>query len=850
MICRDATPNPEDCTDKWRALAHQYYDQLIAMGGRPTRPIKQYPDCKTTTTDGNVHYRDEYENIEVILETDSRRSYSHWRKELKVWDKELCRWTLFKEGQRLYNECGRSQLDLDLEDTDVALLEVLSKLNDWQELQSIHHREVHEAERFVERCQQGNARSHNAMVTATISDATFEIREPTRGWVSEMRHAEERLKASQDELMWVTGQLTEVIAEACSSIAATPKLQRQLEAKFEKKTRAIYHTLQQEGAIPSHTIYAPNKDSGLPGRLQHWISESTAFIAELRNWRIFKWWRRNVRDAGNLDQEGRKVLSEGDSCAELFEDFVKYQQYELDKTASWVECWRRQVRHYRDLRTPLWLYEKPGTSDEGSSDNISEWSAYMRNAYGDDRADDEHDENDDNSDDSSDDDGYFAQARRAKLYSKQAKEKIPIVAQRLEESKEKLQSILADIAQPSTSDTAAAITRVQTPPAPSKSPSSESLSKSGRPLKRRSEGKTRRRSKKQKVRRMGAKSADTKSEQHALPSFSLGSDHMKKEDGDIQMSDDAKDSSPIEGKKSYRMDSQDTVVPDIEQMSTQTPLSPPHSNPDVISDSSYRKLPSQNSPSPASRKTRSATKPDQVSSGKISKIPSKNRPLRKPKASTQEQQLSLLNAVSTENHEAGLALLRKNELETYPTPPTSRNNKTGQSSEPPILTPRKTRSAKFSDPTPSNKIHKHTIKKNPPKKAKSFTEEQQVALLSAVSTEHPATAPTSHRRDEPEPYPTPPTSTNQNATTSPNSQYTTSSRTQSTKKIDQAALGKILEKPRHNKQPKKPKAFTEEQTKTLSNAATGSCSSICTNTPRRSERLRKKVAAGEMRVRI
>ena len=77
--------------------------------------------------DSMHHYRDQYETIESIFEVDKRRAVSHWGEEMNKWGDELLRWQRFKERQRVQN---RSELDLELENTDTALVEVLSKLSD------------------------------------------------------------------------------------------------------------------------------------------------------------------------------------------------------------------------------------------------------------------------------------------------------------------------------------------------------------------------------------------------------------------------------------------------------------------------------------------------------------------------------------------------------------------------------------------------------------------------------------------------------------------------------------------------------------------------------------------------
>ena len=716
--------------------------------------------------DGLDHYRNEYERKNILrredmTSKDAQLVASHWAKESDAWISELKRWKEFKQAQQIHHQCARDELDLELENTDPALVQALSKLNDWQEFQFIHQKEVHEAERCHETCQQGIARNHDAMVVASSADSMLNLEEPIVGWTSYMVEAQERLETSQKELIWVKSQWPEVIAEACSLISVPTMLQEQLEAKFETQTKAIHRALCMKGARPSHAVYAPDSNTDLPQRIQHWISQSSAFTAELWDWRIFMAWRRHIRDTGNMSQEGRKVLSEGDSSSELFEDFVKYQQYGLDKAASWVNCWRHEAREYRKAkrRTPP---------------SYGGWS--FREII-------DHDDHDDH-----DKENEVVEAKRADVYAMHAEEKVCVAQKRLEQSKRELQGILTESTPLFKSKIPAAHPTTQLPPTPPRSHSSKSSPDSQRPSEQKGPaGKGLRRSKKERIRKGEAKMANANTEQHALPPFTLGSSALE-EHQDIEMSDDAEDPTLIEVKKET-IDSEDTVMSDVEDRPDQTPPSSPHPHPKPISDTDSKNLLSPRSPCPTLRKTRSATKLDQVPSGRISKKPNKKKPRKKAKDLTEAQTEALLNAASPSAPPTGPTPLERTEPEPYPTPATDINNR------------------KSPSPTSSS------------------------------------TGPTSHERNEPEPRPTPTTGTNNRKPPSPTPTSPVSRRTRSATKLEQIPPGKILKKPSKEKPLKKGKAYTEQQKTELLNAASSSGPSTSPILLRRSERLKGKAAA-------
>lgn len=589
--------------------------------------------------DGMFNYRDEDQKADVIAEVDVTSeedglASDHWIQESKKWSEELEGWQKFKEAQRIHNQLGRSETELELENTDVNLVEVLFKLNDWQQFQFIHQRKVHEAMVYLEQCRKEITKSQNAMVAANGAESTREIQQSTNRWLLQMKRGQERLEASQEKLTWVKGQWTEVLAEAGHSIPATRNLQKQLEDKFEKQTNTIYRHLQQMGARPSRAVHPPDRNAEFPQRLQHWIFESSKFAAELRDWRMFMKWRLYMKNADAANQEGQKQVSQGESCSELFEDLVKYRQYELDKAISWVDCWQCRVRQCTK-----------------ASESTSPQDRNIFRPVG-----DEGDEYDESYEDDGDEKGARAyaygqpdtEAEQAQSYAMQAKEKVSVAAKQLEQSKKELESILAQCDPPSTGEIAAEDSGGQLSPTPPKSQAPGSLSKSRRPSnKRNSAAETsNRRSKKEKTRKGGAKASNTNTKQQALPS--LNSNQIETDD-DIEMSDVP---SPRRFEATGELktaDSEDTVMPDAQYLPKHTPSRKPPSSraqgPTSRMTRSATKLLST-----TSRKTRSATK---LLSGRVPKNTDK-KPTIKAKAFTEQQTMKLLSSASLHGNSASV----------------------------------------------------------------------------------------------------------------------------------------------------------------------------------------------------
>lgn len=556
-------------------------------------------------------YRDEDEKVDKTKHVDETSDDGglaafHCIEEWEKWRGELDRWQEFKDAQLINNQLGRSEIELELENTDEGLVEALSRVNDWQEFEFIQQNKVHEEEMFHAKCQKGITRFQNAMVAASGAESKQEF-EPRCGWMLQMEKCQKRLKTSQEELRWTKGQWTEVLAETSSSLAAEPKLQKQLEDKLEKQTNAIYRRLKQMGARPSHAVQHPNENAGFPQRLQHWISESSCFTAELWDWRVFMAWRQYVKGADTKNQEGQKQDSQVPSCSELLEDLVKLRQYEIDKAISWVDCWRSRVRQYTEARKKAKLEMRARAC----------WPALK----------DEEDEEDEDELFLEDDEDYI-RAQQAEQYAIQAEEKVSDAEKQLERAKEELQRVLAECVRPSMDEISGQDSKAELPPTPTKSQSPQ-VSPSNRTLLNNSSqvGKGHPRLEEERASDRGTKTTNTNTEQHDLPTF-LDEDH------DTEMSDVPESSKVVEAREETKgVEYEDTVMSEVEDPTNHRPTT----------NTDFKKSASPRAHGPTTRKTRSSTNFDQAMSGRVTKNINK-KPAKKVEKLTEQQTMALFTA--------------------------------------------------------------------------------------------------------------------------------------------------------------------------------------------------------------
>ena len=667
----------------FKEQAQHDYEELIALGGRPTRPLHSPFLSNATVDSGKIDHRAETEIVDMVRNADMTSDAEgllarHWTEESWKWDQDLMEWNKFKRIQ-LFKTRSRSELELELENTDVGLVEVLSKLNDWQDFHLIKQKEVFELGIRHEKCQEAITRSQNTTPVASDAESKQKIEASFGKLMWDMENSQKALENSQEKLMWIESQWTEVLAEASHSIAGEPKLQKQLEDKFEKQTSAIYRRLQQLEAKPSHVLHPPNESAEFPQRLQHWISESSNFTAEMWDWKVFMAWQKRAKGTETTKEEEQKQPAQSESCAELFEDMVKYCQHKVDGVFSWMVCWRSlarqhmESRHRRRNMSLLWP-SLPGNNDDADYNDYDDYDDY-----------DDDDDEDVKYDSKSD----LAKAREAKFFAQQAEQKVPKAAERLERSKQELQSILAQNGQPSTGAIPAETSDTQLPPTPPKSESPESLPKNRRPSnKSRPTEKGHRRLKKEKVRKEGARMGNTNIEQQPLPTFNP--DPNVEEAEDTEMSDVSGDPSPPETVNDLGESECDTIMSDVEDAPNPIPPSLSESHPRPTTNTKSRKTPSSTAQASTSRKTRSATKLDRVISGAI---PKKNI-IGKTTKFTEQQTTALLNATTGYDPTTPITLRRSERLKEKATASAATSSPTSSPSSNAIASPTLTREKK------------------------------------------------------------------------------------------------------------------------------------------------------------
>ena len=654
-------------TARYEALAKQYYNQLVEMGARPTRPLQLQPTWTAAYKDGLIHIIDNEGELQCTLSDDIDPMLHHWQEEMGHFRKELENWQKFRDIQKKYKHLDRPETQLELGGAVAVFTTALIRLSDWQEFEVFQYQILDDALGFEDHCRRDLFNMTEWEVTTEQSPISSAAHDAIGPWLRPFNHSQEEIEAAKRQLKWIKDQWPKVVAEAIQSVSMAPELRLELEAKLRKQTHVTCKAILKLGGRPSNTVSPPDKSMDDLQRLLHWSSETSKYMEELLDWKTFLEWRRRELGEKSTAQEEEYQCHQFKSVLDMSVQFESFRHFEYSVALAWLRCWQRVVRWYEEeIHTPRWYVDEFATSPPDGPPEF-----------------------------------LYDHLKAARSYLRDSEQKLADAATRLEKSRQEHVHALSEHGQNVDGKNAIECPQNQSLPTPvisgsdcphssqsslssfgvpspqsshSSQPSQSShfpsspksphppghVSKVRRPPSKGSSAeKLYRRSKKNDTRKKETKiSAIIDTEQQALPAFALES-HNVEENVDIQMTDaliNPKLAEPIESL--WSSESEDSLMKDPEEPLNHTSSHPsqPHSSP-ITNTKSQKSPPS--SQGPTRKKTRSATKLEQTPPSRVLKKTKKSA--KKAKEFTEQQAMMLLNAASNNESTSECSALRRSE---------------------------------------------------------------------------------------------------------------------------------------------------------------------------------------------
>ena len=601
------------------------------MGGRPSRPLRLQPTWNVIYRDDYVYMTDDEGEIQGTIAYDIEPMGYHWTEESGQFKKELCRWQRFRACQQKSRHQERLETELELENTDDALIKYLSRLTDWQEFEMYQGHIYADALSFEDQFLEEFLWITNKELPGEVNS---EVHRAIRTWLLQMMKCQKRLKEGKKDWDWIKDEWPKIVADVVTSVSRTPKLQSSLEAKFRKQTYAAFNAIQKLGGQPSHDVSPPTQSLDDLQRVLYWSSETSKFMKELSDWKKFLEWRQQ-KSAGTPTLRGQSYWCPAfESSQDFHAEFEDFRRSEYDIALTWLKCWQRVVRwHEKEKGNPNpagWVYD------------------------------------------------YVKVARSHMINSEQ---KVTDAAVKLEKSIQEHAHARSQHGEPTCGEAKKGSLQIHTQPTPTQSDSGSSGSSfsssscllsppSTQPLglsqpeqsfkrpfqdqrspkKSRSVRKDYRRAKKDDASDREGEMEKVNTNQQALPPSSIPSTRVEMDD-DVEMIDVQENQSTVVAMEEVQAPNvEDIMMTDVEDPSPNTACSS-KSQARSINKEKSKKMPSSGAPHWKSRETRSTAKLDETLAGKVPKKSGK-KPAKKALKFTEDQKLALMNAASASTMES------------------------------------------------------------------------------------------------------------------------------------------------------------------------------------------------------
>ncbi|KAL8770163.1 MAG: hypothetical protein Q9209_004005 [Squamulea sp. 1 TL-2023] len=364
------TPDPPDIrAERNKSHAIDLYNTLIQRGGRPTRPIRFNPRCKTVMLLGDLHYVDAQPPDVLFYErgatpgvgghlTKAEFVAAHWGAEREQFAEELQQWQRFRDSQQ--RRQGQ-QIDESSEKTtkwsprsqDPYVRAAMNRWGEWREYQAYFQRHVDQHKEGIERARQA---------IDVIEQKGLQVEEQLHKghnystWMRYIKLQRETIAAEERRLGWVKQQLPAVLSECATLTTQTSISRRKMEESIKLKVIKIFNTLTETGGIPTRPIRAFSSCQNLGHTdyhlhvLCHWDAEYNHFEEELKEWNKFLQSRRQFNEnMGTNTQKGIQCSTSNITQVALWKDYQLYQRQELDNAAQWVKFWERRTAFFQCL---------------------------------------------------------------------------------------------------------------------------------------------------------------------------------------------------------------------------------------------------------------------------------------------------------------------------------------------------------------------------------------------------------------------------------------------------------------------------------------------------------------------
>lgn len=337
-LLREITPDIEDQILELKDFTREQYDTLIALGGKPTRPIRMEPVWKASNEKGLLYIMDAELKHKISLPEEDLIIF-HWGQECSKFEEELQQWREFRN----YQTSDKHPLLLDTPLTsDVAsprLTAVLKRLNDWREYENWQWQKVNNTTKLKDRCRRAlEGLREQGLASNDPEEKHAAQMSPLGNWLFNIERRGEEMTTQRKHLAWIRSQYHEILKEIHASLLASPSLLQELESSMQTQVDILRQDLQQLGFTCNPPVCCLDPHPCYRKRSLDLNAKTSQLLEQKQDFQTYVEWRQK-----GSKHESADCLWEGKPNFDLLKEYMDHRQSIMDNQTEQVESWQRIV---------------------------------------------------------------------------------------------------------------------------------------------------------------------------------------------------------------------------------------------------------------------------------------------------------------------------------------------------------------------------------------------------------------------------------------------------------------------------------------------------------------------------
>lgn len=330
------------------ADARAAYAELLRLGARPSRTIREHFAYPTINNGGYHSWKDEERGTSHEAHADLLMPH-HWQVECQTFTEQLELWNKFREVQTIAKDDQdyRHYLLLTpaelspLVTENLAVARNLTALRDWRAYRTYQHTKLSYCNRRQATCRDQVISSRQAYLDLADPPQKRDAKSRLNGWISQLKTSHKKWLAEKAISDRLETEMQKMLEEAVSDLSALdPTLLASLEEDAAKTAQVLADRV---GDLSGSKwlVRSPASALSMLDKLRHWEQEISRFAELYTDWKENIRWMQECHDP--MDDDIVYLLATEPNPIRnrrLWELHVLWRKRQLEKAEKWMRCWK------------------------------------------------------------------------------------------------------------------------------------------------------------------------------------------------------------------------------------------------------------------------------------------------------------------------------------------------------------------------------------------------------------------------------------------------------------------------------------------------------------------------------